>query len=85
MAGHQECMKIYIVVMLIRCIKIFFAVPGGTCKFSPTCGTYAQTALREHTFSKAVLIIMWRLLRCNPFSFGGYDPVPTLKQGNKSE
>ena len=49
---------------------------GNNCKFLPTCSQYATEALNEHNFFKASLLIVWRILRCNPFSKGGYDPVP---------
>lgn len=46
------------------------------CRFVPTCSQYAVEALEEHGFWKGSLLSLWRILRCNPFSKGGYDPVP---------
>lgn len=46
------------------------------CRFTPTCSSYGISALRIHGFFKGSLLIAWRILRCNPFSKGGYDPVP---------
>ena len=45
------------------------------CKYEPTCSAYAVQALRSHGPLRGTLLAGWRLLRCNPFSHGGYDPV----------
>ena len=49
---------------------------GTTCKFYPTCSVYAVEAIEKHGAIKGTLLAVWRILRCNPFSKGGYDPVP---------
>ena len=48
--------------------------PGG-CKYHPSCSQYALDALREFGLVRGSVLSAWRLLRCNPFSHGGYDPV----------
>lgn len=48
----------------------------GTCKYFPTCSQYAIEALEKYGIFKGGLLAVWRILRCNPFSKGGYDPVP---------
>ena len=45
------------------------------CKFEPTCSAYALGALREFGILRGLVLAAWRVLRCNPFSHGGYDPV----------
>ncbi len=45
------------------------------CKYHPTCSTYAVDAVREFGVLRGLVLAGWRLLRCNPFSHGGYDPV----------
>ena len=45
------------------------------CKYEPTCSAYAVQALRSHGPLRGTVLAGWRLLRCNPFSHGGYDPV----------
>ena len=45
------------------------------CKYEPTCSAYAVEALRAHGPLRGTVLAVWRLLRCNPFSHGGYDPV----------
>ena len=51
-----------------------------TCKYQPTCSTYSKEAYQNHNFFYASLLSIWRILRCNPFSKGGYDPVPKSKK-----
>jgi len=46
------------------------------CRFQPTCSQYAREALLTHGALKGLLLAAWRILRCNPFGKGGYDPVP---------
>lgn len=50
--------------------------PYGTCKYYPTCSNYAIEAYQKYGFLKGTVLTVWRILRCNPFSKGGYDPVP---------
>jgi putative membrane protein insertion efficiency factor len=45
------------------------------CKYEPTCSAYAVDAVRELGVLRGLVLAGWRLLRCNPLSHGGYDPV----------
>ena len=47
-----------------------------TCRFSPTCSSYALEAFRRRGFFVGFALTVWRIARCNPFCAGGYDPVP---------
>ena len=47
-----------------------------SCRFQPTCSAYSREAIRRYGFPKGVLLSAGRILRCNPFSAGGNDPVP---------
>jgi putative membrane protein insertion efficiency factor len=49
---------------------------GATCRYLPSCSHYAEEAIRVHGVFRGFLLSAWRILRCNPFSRGGYDPVP---------
>ena len=49
---------------------------GRRCRYEPTCSAYAATAIRRFGVLRGTLMAAWRLLRCNPFSHGGFDPVP---------
>lgn len=50
-----------------------------SCRFYPSCSAYAIEAVLRHGLLKGGLLATWRILRCNPWSDGGYDPVPPLK------
>ncbi len=45
------------------------------CKYEPTCSRYAVEAIREFGVGRGLVLAGWRLLRCNPFSYGGFDQV----------
>jgi putative membrane protein insertion efficiency factor len=45
------------------------------CKYEPTCSRYALDAIRRYGILRGLVLAGWRLLRCNPWSYGGYDPV----------
>ena len=52
----------------------------GVCRFTPTCSEYAIEAIRVHGIFKGFYLAVFRVLRCNPFCRGGYDPVPPKKE-----
>jgi uncharacterized protein len=45
------------------------------CRYEPTCSRYALEAIGEYGVARGLVLACWRLVRCNPFSHGGYDPV----------
>lgn len=49
---------------------------GGFCRFQPSCSVYAAEAVRRHGARRGSLLAVRRLLRCQPFHRGGFDPVP---------
>lgn len=66
-----------VLILLIRFYQYFVSpLFGPTCKYYPSCSSYTVGALREHGVLRGSALAGWRLLRCNPFSYGGYDPVP---------
>ena len=54
-------------------LKQYF--PGGYCKYSPSCSEYSYQAIARHGVVKGGWLAAWRILRCNPWSSGGSDPV----------
>lgn len=49
---------------------------GNVCKYHPSCSAYGLRALQTRGAMVGSLLTIWRILRCNPWSLGGYDPVP---------
>jgi putative membrane protein insertion efficiency factor len=66
-----------VLVALIRVYQICISplIPPR-CKYYPSCSQYAIDAIRVHGALRGTAMAAWRLLRCNPFSNGGLDPVP---------
>lgn len=63
-------------IILIKIYKIFISpVLGNNCKFHPTCSEFAIEALSQRPFFESIFLITKRLIRCNPWSNGGYDPL----------
>jgi putative membrane protein insertion efficiency factor len=48
---------------------------GSRCKYYPSCSEYAAQAIRRFGILRGLILAGWRLLRCNPWSHGGFDPV----------
>lgn len=67
-----------ILLSLIRLYQLTVskALPGNTCRFYPTCSHYGYQAIYKYGALKGGLMAAWRVLRCNPFNPGGFDPVP---------
>ncbi len=67
-----------LILILIRFYRTYFSglKTAPSCRYIPCCSEYALLAVEKHGALKGGLLAFWRLLRCNPFSRGGYDPVP---------
>jgi hypothetical protein len=63
-------------VVAIQGIKNLFQMPRGCCRYYPSCSEYAAEAIETMSIGKAVPHIVKRVLKCHPFSRGGFDPVP---------
>ena len=73
---------------IIKLIKKYQEATSGknpTCKYRPTCSNYAIQAYENYNFFYATLLSIWRVLRCNPLSKGGYDPIPKYKKELKEQ
>jgi len=68
----------FIILVLIRFYQKFIspALPANTCRFYPSCSRYSFEAVKRYGAIKGTYLSVYRVLRCNPFNPGGYDPVP---------
>ncbi len=67
----------HVMIWLVRLYQKFISpIKPACCRFTPTCSSYAIEAFRKRGFFVGLILTIWRILRCNPFSKGGYDPVP---------
>ena len=77
-------MKRVLLTLIAAYRRLLSPVLPRRCKYEPSCSVYASTAVRRFGAARGALLAAWRLLRCNPFSHGGFDPVPdrfTLRVG----
>lgn len=56
-------------------ISLWLQSKNINCKFNPTCSEYTKQAIKKYGIIKGIMLGMCRILRCNPFSKGGYDPL----------
>ena len=67
----------YPFVLLVRFYQIAISPSKPpTCRFSPTCSSYALEALKRHGLFKGGMLAIRRIMRCHPWGGSGYDPVP---------
>jgi len=66
------------VLALIRFYQMTVSrvLPDGTCRFYPTCSHYGYQAIAKYGLVRGGGLAIWRILRCQPFNPGGFDPVP---------
>ena len=73
-----------IFLAIIRVYKRFVSSGLGTnCRYTPTCSIYSMQAIEEWGGIVGGFLALFRVIRCNPFSKGGYNPVPKLRRKNK--
>lgn len=77
---------LWIALASIRTYQIFLGpFLGGGCRFSPSCSRYAYEAVERYGAIQGTWLAMKRLMRCRPFSPGGYDPVPEASAERERE
>lgn len=68
---------------IIKLIKTYQKNKGivgtGRCRYIPSCSYYGIECYENFNFFKATFLTIYRIIRCNPFSKGGYDPIPKVK------
>ena len=64
-----------IAVAPIKAYRYISSAFPRRCKYEPTCSAYAVQAIERYGILRVAVLAAWRLLRCNPWSHGGYDPV----------
>ena len=65
-----------VAILPIRAYRaVVSPVLGPRCKYYPSCSVYAEQAIREYGILRGLILAGWRVLRCNPWSHGGLDPV----------
>ena len=57
---------------------------GNCCRFEPSCSRYACGCIERFGVLRGLRLSLWRVLRCQPFSAGGYDPVPALSSDGRA-
>ena len=66
-----------ILITMIRFYQRYLSPLKSTkCPYYPSCSSYGLEAIRKYGAFKGGILALWRIIRCNPFSKGGYDPVP---------
>ncbi len=76
----------YVMIALIDFYRKFISpLKPRCCRFTPTCSAYAREAFEKRGFFVGMILTFWRILRCNPFCKGGYDPVPLKGLSNKKQ
>ncbi len=67
----------YLLIGIITIYRKFISpILPASCRFTPTCSSYALIAIEKYGAGKGSLLAVKRILRCHPFNPGGYDPVP---------
>ena len=67
----------HVMIWLVGLYRKFISpIKPPCCRFTPTCSAYAIEAFSKRGFFAGLILTTYRILRCNPFSKGGYDPVP---------
>ncbi len=73
-------MKKLLLGLILFYRKYLSPLKSTKCPYFPSCSQYGLEAVERFGFVKGGFLIIWRILRCNPFSKGGYDPVPAKKE-----
>jgi len=65
-----------VIIIIIKAYKRYISpILPDSCRFYPSCSQYAIDAVQKYGFMRGIVIASYRILRCNPFNRGGYDPI----------
>jgi uncharacterized protein len=70
-----RCLRALLLAPIVVYRRFVSPALPNRCKYYPSCSAYAVEAIREVGALRGSILAAWRLVRCNPFSHGGYDPV----------
>lgn len=74
---RKKVLKPWVRILLMRLIVLYQrTLSRHTCMYEPTCSEYTLRCLNNHGVLLGIIMGMWRILRCNPWTKGGYDPAP---------
>jgi putative membrane protein insertion efficiency factor len=78
-SGPRRSIGAWVLLFFVRAyIVLLSPIFGGSCRFHPSCSNYALEAVSMHGARRGAGLAMKRLLRCSPFTKGGFDPVPEV-------
>jgi|UniRef100_A0A7C6EAN1 putative membrane protein insertion efficiency factor len=70
-----------LIIFFIRSYQLLISpLLPGACRFYPSCSEYSIQAFRQYGIRQGLFLTVKRVLRCNPFCVGGYDPIPGPKE-----
>ena len=73
-----------VLIFFVKCYQyVLSPLLGPRCRFYPTCSEYTKQSLQQHGVFKGLYLSVARILRCQPFSKGGLDPVPQSIKSKK--
>lgn len=78
-AVRQNPLKLALLGLVRAYQRLISPALPRACKYHPSCSQYAVDALQQYGVARGLVLASWRLLRCNPLSYGGYDPVEAQK------
>ena len=78
-------MKRFFIWLITLYQKYLSPLKRTKCPYFPSCSVYGKEAIEKYGAFAGTLLALWRILRCNPFSKGGYDPVPMMRKRYSKE
>ncbi len=77
--------KLFLLLLIRGYRRLISPLLPPSCRFQPTCSAYALEAIAQHGAAIGSWLAVKRILRCHPWSPGGYDPVPEKASGDRQD